>query len=66
FREAYQQIGNNIADGSFQPHKAIHHTHEGSIGQLCNEKIREQMQEILGRFPLVKIQQCLNNLAGTR
>jgi argininosuccinate lyase len=65
FRDAYQKIGNDIAAGSFQPSKTLFHTHEGSMGQLCNDKIREQMQEILGRFPFVKIQQCLDNLAGT-
>ena len=65
FRDAYQKIGNDIAVGSFQPSKTLFHTHEGSMGQLCNDKIREQMQEILGRFPFVKIQQCLDNLAGT-
>lgn len=64
FREAYQQIGNNIADGSFQPLRAIQHTHEGSIGQLCNDKIREQLQQVLAQFPFERVNKCLRALAG--
>lgn len=64
FREAYLQIGNNIAEGSFQPLRAIQHTHEGSIGQLCNDKIREQLQQVLAQFPFERVNQCLRALAG--
>lgn len=64
FREAYQQIGKDIADGSFQPLKVLRHTHEGSIGHLCNDKIREQMLQVLAQFPFEKVNQCLRTLAG--
>jgi argininosuccinate lyase len=64
FREAYQQIGKDIADGSFQPFRTIQHTHEGSIGQLCNDKIREQMQQVLAKFPFERVNKCLRALAG--
>lgn len=44
FREAYQKIGEEIEDGSFNPVREISHTHEGSIGNLCNEQIREKFE----------------------
>ena len=52
FREAYQQIGNQIEKGefSFDFSKGLHHTHEGSIGNLCNEQIQKQMQMVLQKF----------------
>ena len=52
FREAYKQIGNQIEQGSFSFNykKQLHHTHEGSIGNLCNEKIVKLMEGTLSRF----------------
>ena len=52
FREAYQQIGNQIDEGifSFDFSKGLHHTHEGSIGNLNNREIQEQMQKTLQKF----------------
>lgn len=52
FREAYRQVGNDIEKGNFQfDHtKQLHHTHEGSIGNLCNEQIAEQMEKVLEKF----------------
>jgi argininosuccinate lyase len=49
FREAYQQVGNQIESGNFNfdYKKQLHHTHEGSIGNLCNDKIVEEMQKVL-------------------
>lgn len=48
FRDAYAQVGNSIDAGkfSFDATKQLHHTHEGSIGNLCNDKIREEMKRI--------------------
>lgn len=42
FREAYRQVGEEIEDGRFQPDRSVDHTHEGSIGNLCNVAIREK------------------------
>lgn len=42
FREAYQQVGKTVEDGSFHPEKVLNHTHEGSIGNLCNDEIVEK------------------------
>jgi argininosuccinate lyase len=52
FREAYQQVGNQIENGkfNFDYKKQLHHTHEGSIGNLCNDKIIEEMNKVLLKF----------------
>jgi len=52
FREAYQRIGNQIEKGDFHfDHtRNLHHTHEGSIGNLSNDKIRREMSKVLDRF----------------
>ena len=50
FRDAYKQVGLSIEAGTFVPDKEIHHTHEGSIGNLCNDKIQELMQQLLQSF----------------
>lgn len=50
FRDAYKKVGLDIEAGTFTPNKDIHHTHEGSIGNLCNDKIQQLMQEILNGF----------------
>lgn len=51
FREAYRQVGRQIESGDFQwdSSRALHHTHEGSIGNLCTERIRMQMAKVLNR-----------------
>jgi argininosuccinate lyase len=52
FREAYQQVGNQIEKGDFKFDfsKGLHHTHEGSIGNLHNEEIKKQMDTVLRKF----------------
>lgn len=51
FREAYQQVGNAINKGEFKYDlQQLHHTHEGSIGQLCNEEISAEMNKVLAKF----------------
>lgn len=46
FREAYQLVGKQLAEGCFVPTKGLMHTHEGSIGNLCLDAIREKMQAL--------------------
>ena len=46
FRDAYKKVGMDIENGDFKPLTEVHHTHEGSIGNLCNEQIQEMMQEV--------------------
>jgi argininosuccinate lyase len=52
FRQAYQQVGNDIEKGTFQfdPSQPLDHTHEGSIGNLCNAEISREMDRVLKRF----------------
>ena len=50
FREAYKQVGVEIEAGNFTPDKNIHHTHEGSIGNLCIDRIRAKMERVMERF----------------
>jgi argininosuccinate lyase len=52
FREAYKQVGDQIEKGnfSFDYAQKLLHTHEGSIGNLSNDKIKESMQNVLNKF----------------
>ena len=44
FREAYQQVGKEVQAGTFHTEKKVHHTHAGSVGNLCTEEIRKKME----------------------
>ena len=46
FRDAYKKVGLDIEAGTFTPNKDVHHTHEGSIGNPCNEEIKKIMYGI--------------------
>ena len=46
FRDAYKKVGLDIEAGTFTPNKEVRHTHEGSIGNLCNEEIKKLMYGI--------------------
>ena len=52
FREAYKQVGNQIEKGefAFDYKKQLLHKHEGSIGNLCNDEIVKEMQQVIGKF----------------
>lgn len=50
FRDAYKKVGAEIADGSFVADRAVAHTHEGSIGNLCNKEIAELMKKRIKEF----------------
>ncbi|WP_127129245.1 argininosuccinate lyase [Pseudoflavitalea rhizosphaerae] len=52
FREAYKQVGNHIEEGkfNFDYKKQLHHTHEGSLGNLCNHEIEKEMINIINKF----------------
>ncbi len=47
FREAYQQVGKDIEDGTYIPNKNPVHTHEGSIGNLCTVEIKQKFKKAL-------------------
>jgi argininosuccinate lyase len=54
FREAYRQVGDQIQEGRFEfdPATPLNHTHEGSIGNLCNAEIRKEMEKVMKKIPL--------------
>lgn len=62
FRDAYKQVGLEIEAGNFTPDKNIAHTHEGSIGNLCNEQIKGLMQDVLSGFNFSKVEAAQANL----
>ncbi len=59
FRDAYRKVGMDIEAGKFTPCKEIHHTHEGSIGNLCNREIRLMMDKIVAEFDFQKIDKAI-------
>ena len=62
FREAYKQVGKMIEAKNFEVPPAISHTHEGSIGKLCNDKIQEQMRSVLKAFNFEKAAKKIQEL----
>lgn len=64
FREAYKQVGASIENGTFVPNKNINHTHQGSIGNLCNDMIVSKMEQILKEFPFETIDEAINRLTS--
>lgn len=62
FREAYKIVGDAIDKGTFEPGKAVHHTHEGSIGNLCNPEIEGLMGDVLTQFKFEKTHNAIQNL----
>ena len=66
FREAYKQVGLEIEAGNFTPDKNIHHTHEGSIGNLCNDKIADLMNATLGEFHFERVDDAVQKLLGDK
>jgi argininosuccinate lyase len=65
FRDAYREVGASIENGQFNPDIRLHHTHEGSIGNLCTERIEDKMKQITASFHFEKasgaIDALLNN-----
>ena len=62
FRDAYKQVSLNIEAGKFTPNKAVSHTHEGSIGNLCNDSISALMQNIIDGFSFSKVNEAEKEL----
>ena len=50
FREAYRQVGMAVQRGEYRPTREVHHTHEGSIGNLCTAEIRRKMEAVMREF----------------
>lgn len=64
FRDAYKKVGLDIEAGKFTPEKRVHHTHEGSIGNLCNDKIHELMEQVWSGFNFARTREAENRLLG--
>ncbi len=64
FRDAYKKVGLDIEAGKFVPGKRVRHTHEGSIGNLCNDKIRGLMERVWGGFDFDRAREAENRLLG--
>lgn len=62
FRDAYKQVGLEIEAGNFRPDKTVNHTHEGSIGNLCNNEIVAYKNNILKQFNFEKIKTAIKEL----
>ncbi len=62
FRDAYKKVGLDIEAGQFTPCKEVHHTHEGSIGNLCNEQISSLMSNIWDGFNFAKVEEAEKQL----
>ena len=62
FRDAYKKVGLDIKAGRFVPDKNIRHTHEGSIGNLCNERIAAKMDRVLGAFGFEAVHEAIEKL----
>lgn len=64
FRDAYRKVGQEILDGSFEYHGSLHHTHEGSIGNLCNDRIAAKMDRVLSGFSFGRVTAAISRLLG--
>ena len=62
FRDAYKKVGLDIEANNFTYSTAVHHTHEGSIGNLCTEEIRRMMQNAVEGFNFSKVERALEQL----
>ena len=62
FRDAYKKVGLDIEAGQFTPDKNIRHTHEGSIGNLCNDRIAALMDACIDGFDFNRVTTAEQNL----
>lgn len=62
FRDAYKKVGLDIEAGKFEHNRTVHHTHEGSIGNLCNDQIEILKQQVIDQFDFSAIEAAENQL----
>ena len=62
FRDAYKKVGLDIEAGRFTPCKDIHHTHDGSIGNLCNDRIQALMEQTMQQFGFDRVTEAEKKL----
>lgn len=64
FRDAYKKVGLDIEAGKFTHNKEVHHTHEGSIGNLCNDRIVHLMDQVVAGFDFSTVEAAEKALLG--
>ena len=64
FRDAYKKVGLDIEAGKFTHNKQVHHTHEGSIGNLCNDRITALMDKVVSGFDFAVVENAEKALLG--
>ncbi len=64
FREAYLKLSDKIKQDKYDPDKSVNHTHEGSIGNLCNTEIKRKMSKIVADYQFEKAENALRKLTG--
>lgn len=62
FREAYQIVGKGIQNGDFNPDYEVKHTHEGTVGNLCNEQIKQKFEMLFKHFDFDKAEHAIQDL----
>ena len=62
FRDAYKKVGLDVQAGQFEFHGTLNHTHEGSIGNLCNDRVKAKMDSVLGGFTFGKVREAVEKL----
>ncbi len=62
FRDAYRQVADAIRQGTFEYHGTLRHTHEGSLGNLCTDRIRAKKDRIIGGFGFERVSEALEKL----
>lgn len=62
FRDAYKKVGMDVEAGTFTANQTVRHTHEGSMGNLCNEKIEQLMQQTIEGFQFEKVDRAEKGL----
>ena len=62
FRDAYKKVGLDIGQGKFSYSTQVNHTHEGSIGNLMNEKIKSNFEHAMNRFGFEKTNEAIHHL----
>ena len=64
FRDAYKKVGLDIEAGNFKYDTTVQHTHEGSIGNLCTDQIKKQMQKVINSFPFASVSTAISKLVS--
>ncbi|MFZ9847346.1 MAG: argininosuccinate lyase [Flavobacteriales bacterium] len=62
FRDAYKQVGIEIEEGNFNPERTVKHTHEGSIGNLCNKEIQRKMKKARAKINGAAVDKAIQKL----